>query len=1513
MARTIDEKIVQMTFNNDKFEKNAKDTISTLDKLKESLDFTKSVGSFNSLEKTAKGLDLSSITIATSKISEGFSYLEEIAVGALRRIGQMAVDTGTKLIKNLTVDQLAAGWSKYVDLTGSVQTLVNSTGKGTEEIDKYLERLMWYSDETSFGFTDMTKALGTMVSSGGEIDKLIPMLMGVGNATAYAGKGASEFSRVIYNLNQSYSSGFLNTMDWKSIELAGVDSKMLKEQLMAAAVELGTINKESAKLENFRQLLSDKVFTRDVMEKAFGRFADFTLEVEKAVAAGTYETASEAMEALAGNYEKFQEDAFTAAQSAKSFKEAIEATQDAVSSGWMQSYKLIFGNYDESKALWTDVTGSLWDWFASGAESRNKVLKEWKNIWTSAVEAKNAYDSLDDKKKQFIELDGFYENLDDSLTQTQALWRAFSSVVDSIREYLSSIWEEVFPTPDIKEIAQTIFDFVEKIRSGLNLLADAFGPNESNTVFNIGRALEGILKVFRAIIKISGEFSKSFIQPLAKRIKPIIEDIIEIFGNLGDILSSISDDAISDFSPLQKILGGILDILDPIINVIGSIVKWVKELTSQNKEITIFSGLFETIGNVFESIGKAIKGTANLFSDLSKSLGTIFDKLKDTIGNLLSSHGSDVAGLAEGGFLGVLAYGMTKAIGKLKNLDLDNVITSIFNFFKGEKTNLIDKIKETFNTLTESLNKFSEAIKVKMLNEIGTALIKLAGSLLIISLIDGDKIASSLGAMALILGESLAFMSLVDSLDTKKAIKGSIALNIIGTAMLELAVALKIMSTLDPAGMVNSLVAMGVVLLELGLFFKALSAMEGDPKTIKSISKTMSSLGFAMIEIAAALKIMSTIDGNQMVVALGGLSVSLLAVGTFIVAINKFTKDAGPAKIAAISASLTLMGLGLIELAAALKIMSTMSWESMAKGLLSLSGGLLAIGLFVAGMQAFGGGGLGLIAVGAGLTILSGGLIVLAGALYLMGSMSWETIGKGLATIAGSLLVIGGLGALLGIVSPALLIFSLALATFGIALGAVAEGIIKFVGAYALFSAVGEDLSQNLMTIFEEAFATIIELIPSLILGIVKAVLNLAGELVALIGQLIDIVLTALIQNVPKLISGGFTLLLSILKGIRDNIYNVITVSAEIILELTKGLIDNLPLLIDAGFKLLISFINGLADAITNNAGEFGTAVGNLAGAIITGIIDALLSAVSSFGEKIGSFGKKLLTGIADWFNGSETKEETKGVGEEIVGSISNSMDDKKAELESQSENLGSSAIESLTRGVESGKDNLLRSVDVMMTDTTNNMDASSEAESSGVNTLSGLYTGLTNPGWISKIRGAGSSAASAFKEGYDSTMDQHSPSREMERTGRFTVLGLINGLKETGGIEETAKNVGSLIINSIQNAIDAANSILDDDMSPIITPVLDLTNIEANAGTISDIMNSHNSLLAAQRISGTMRSISSNSDYYGAQQSNNQNGETQGVTFVQNNYSPKALSAIDIYRQTRNQFSAMKGWANTR
>lgn len=378
-SQEVDSRVVEMRFDNANFEKNTKQTISTIDRLMEKLQFKGAEKGFEKLDAAAENVDFATMQTSLDRLESKFSSLNIVATTALVNITNKFVDAGEKLVKSLSIDQVASGWDKYTEKTSNVQTIMNATGKSIDRVNGYLNKLMWYSDETSYSFSEMTSALSQMTAAGGNIDKMIPMIMGIANATADAGKTGFAFQSTIRNLTQSYSAGHLQLQDWKSLNLMGTATKALKQELIDTAVELGVIKEGEVTIASFESSLQKKWANTEVMEKTFAKYASMMEAAYELTQKNPGMTSSEALEQLKGQYGELAERAALAAQQATSFAQAIDSTKDAVSSKWMGVFETIFGNKEEATDTWTELANRLYDIFVPSIDALNERLKDGLN------------------------------------------------------------------------------------------------------------------------------------------------------------------------------------------------------------------------------------------------------------------------------------------------------------------------------------------------------------------------------------------------------------------------------------------------------------------------------------------------------------------------------------------------------------------------------------------------------------------------------------------------------------------------------------------------------------------------------------------------------------------------------------------------------------------------------------------------------------------------------------------------------------------------------------------------------------------------------------------------------------------------------------------------------------------------------------------------------------------------------------------------------------------------------
>lgn len=489
MSKEIDEKVVELRFNNSNFEKNARATMSTIEKLEQKLNFKGAAKGLENVDKAANSIKFTVLSDAVDKVSVKFSALQVAALTALQNITNKAIDTGEKLVKSLTVDQISAGWAKYEAVTTSTQTIMAATGDSIDTVSKSLDKLNWFTDETSYSFSDMADNIGKFTSAGQTLDDSTSAMMGIATAAALAGQNTQKATHAMNNFSQAMGTGFMGLQDWKSIETANMATEEFKQTLIDTAIELGTLERvgdvvrvtgESTEVTTtaFRDTLKKQWMTSDVMIKALKKYGEYS-EYLYGVVQETGLSAADAMELVGDNAMELGAKAFRAAQEAKTFTDAIEATKDAVSTGWMKTFQLLFGNYIEAKETWTDLTDRLYTLFAEGGNFRNKILT---GAMTSSldqfkVKVRDAGGDVDEFEQKLIDLareSGIeidrlidkYESLDGVLTNVEA--KSYSDqIVKLIPKALRSLAGEAdnatLSTEDLNAKLEEYNDLVYRI------------------------------------------------------------------------------------------------------------------------------------------------------------------------------------------------------------------------------------------------------------------------------------------------------------------------------------------------------------------------------------------------------------------------------------------------------------------------------------------------------------------------------------------------------------------------------------------------------------------------------------------------------------------------------------------------------------------------------------------------------------------------------------------------------------------------------------------------------------------------------------------------------------------------------------------------------------------------------------------------------------------------------------------------------------------------------------------
>lgn len=374
MSTTVDQRVVEMRFDNQHFERNVSTTMSTLDKLKQSLHLTGATKGLEDVNSAVKGVDMTGLGGAVDTVKTRFSALQVMGVTALANITNAAVNAGTRMVKALTIDPVKDGFNEYEMTLNAVQTTMSATGKTAEEVEEKLKVLDEYADKTVYSTADMLNNLPKFTNAGVDLEKATKAMIGIANATAHAGGDAGKASIAFYNLGQAIGTGYLTRMDYNSINNAGIATMEWKNQMVEAAIAQGTLTKvgedayqAGSKTLTLQQLfidgLQEQWATTDVMMKVFGDYGDETTDIGKR--------------------------AYSAAQDVKTFSMMMDSLKATAGTGWKDTWQIIFGGLDEAKEFWTGLSNFLGGILTKISDFRNNLLEgalDFTSPWSKITE-----------------------------------------------------------------------------------------------------------------------------------------------------------------------------------------------------------------------------------------------------------------------------------------------------------------------------------------------------------------------------------------------------------------------------------------------------------------------------------------------------------------------------------------------------------------------------------------------------------------------------------------------------------------------------------------------------------------------------------------------------------------------------------------------------------------------------------------------------------------------------------------------------------------------------------------------------------------------------------------------------------------------------------------------------------------------------------------------------------------------------------------------------------------------
>lgn len=1393
MSKEVDERVVEMRFNNALFESKVQQTMRSLAALNEKLMFKGAEKGFEKVSDSSEKVKFNALLNALDNLSQKFSAVEVIGVTALMRITNQAVDAGERLVKALSLDPIISGFQEYETQINAVQTiLANTSSKGTtlDQVNAALDELNHYADLTIYNFTEMTRNIGTFTAAGVDLNTSVSAIKGIANLAAVSGSTSQQASTAMYQLSQALASGTVKLQDWNSVVNAGMGGQVFQDALKETARVHGIAIDSMIKKEgSFRETLSKGWLTSSILTETLQKFTgDLNEETLKSIGY-TDEQIKKIME--------MGKTANDAATKVKTFSQLKDTLTEALQSGWTQTWQTIIGDFEEAKELFTRFSDVFSDLINKSSEARNTVLAGglntgWQQLSTALGDSADFYSQMLEKvmlangsisQKQIDDAGSFVKALQQGGVSAEQLQNGLKesykqlSVLGALSD--DALKAKKLDPAQVRSLAKSFEEVNQKVADGsldLDIYSKKIGELSGRehlieSIWNVFEALEKVVEpVARAWQKIFSPITADQIYNIAKSIdeftaKLSISDetadkIDRTFSGIFAVLNVWKNMLLT----VSKVLGEVFNAVSPLaggfLSITASLGDCLVEMANAVNNSKTFKTTLDGIHWIIGKVSEGMQTFAGVLTDVSNNVSVVFDPLKtlgewfenfisfitpklkwlaDKIGEIFEELGSGASG-AFGNLNGNALWGFANA-GMIAGL-----IAGIKGFLEAFK-DIGSTVKDTIGGVAELLNKLGEAVtawknnkNAETLKTISTAVAILAGSLVVLSMVKPERLAASTGAMIALFAELLVALAIYDEIakKTKKVGKGTSSMVVMAAGVLILTSALKKISEIENEKLLTSVIALGAVMAEL------VAAQVAISKWAKDGAKH----AMSMLAMAAAVRVLA--EAVEQLADLGwdGIEKGLIAVAGLLAEVAAFS---GLSNFGGLTAG---KAVGILILAAALSVLekSVSAFSKMPVD--ELQNGIGVLGAILGEIAVFSmlsNPAEHVLSTATALTILSGGLLILSNALANLGGMTLGQIGVALAAMAGGLIEMG--------VALTLVKGSLGSATSFLIMSVVLNALVsplKSLGEMSL-----EEIGHGLLAvggalgIFAIAVGTM-SLAGPIVIAVSAALSLLAGSFALLLGtmaavSLMPLRVEALVVALGTLGSAIGVFIAGVIAGLGTAAGSIAIAIAEIIVAVCNAIAQAVPAIGNALAQLIVAICN----VIVQCSEPIGQALFTLGTVVIQTIIDLIAWAWDGGGEGGGIKGalSELLGNIVAWL--SEHLNPINLFGG-LLGTISGFFG-----------KIGEYMSQGLANGLNTG--------------------ASVQIANNGVQTL-----------------------CNKVKDFFRNAFGINSPSTWMRELGQWFAPGLINGLNGTASIAKLnagTKVFGENVKSGLSGTFDGLNS----------------------------------------------------------------------------------------------------------
>lgn len=745
MGKSVDDEIVRMQFDNAQFERGARESLNTIDKLKQSLNFKD------------KGLDNLSKSVENVKVD--FSALQVVAVTALSRITNAAMNAGNKLVKAFTLEPVLSGFQEYETQINAVQTiLANTSSKGTtlDQVNDALDELNKYADQTIYNFTQMTRNIGTFTAAGVDLNTSVQAIKGIANLAAVSGSTSQQASTAMYQLSQALAAGTVKLMDWNSVVNAGMGGQVFQDALKETARVHGIqIDAMIKKEGSFRETLKEGWLSASVLTETLAKFTGDLSEAELKAIGYTDQQIASIME--------MGKTANDAATKVKTFTQLMDTLKEAAQSGWTQTWEILIGDFEEAKELLTGISNVVSDFLNKQSDARNEMLQTWKDFGgrTDLLEAfanvlKGIYSFIKPISEAFREI--FPPTTSAQLMRLTKQFLVFSRTF-GLLDYQADQVRDAFR--GLFQMMKIVGAVMLEIAKGSFLVLYNIGDLYDDLLFSLiglfGRFIFKLIDVEDVASGVSKVFNvvNSVLRDLNERIDAVASDerLIAFVDNLAESIKDFAATAKIDFFAVVGIIKDFIDRLRSmesfnIFDIFGALKQFIKDIQAY----------FASADRSFNLFSNALKSLEELVRGIFEKLGLDFDKVKSTIGGFFDfiqkkaesvNFGKVLAAAVGAGSL-VLLYKLAKQL-------------MVLNRLYSALTGVVETASKTLKAASGALKAYQKEKNAKSILVFAGAIAILAGSIALLAQLDIKQVAA---AAAVIVGLSVS-MAVVSKMMTK--------------------------------------------------------------------------------------------------------------------------------------------------------------------------------------------------------------------------------------------------------------------------------------------------------------------------------------------------------------------------------------------------------------------------------------------------------------------------------------------------------------------------------------------------------------------------------------------------------------------------------------------------------------------------------------------------------------------------------------------------------------------------